>query len=141
MDCFTHPKTEVKNLEWYHTAQVILQLTFSNLVYVFEAYTCGHDLDLSENYAALNCGILQLEMLLEIIQLPTFTLQERKMTVLKWQMACPGWPSRSVTESGLASDLPTLTGSLGLPLSPLSQRQNHLLILTKRLITLCVVLF
>lgn len=57
---------KIKKSEWGHTVQVIGQLTFSNLVYVLKAYACGHDLDFFFNYAALNCRILQLEMLLEI---------------------------------------------------------------------------
>lgn len=75
--CYLSPKLN-KKLGQYHTVQVILQLTFSNLVYVFEASECSHDLDLSINYAVLNGGILQLEMLLEVTQLPTFIYRKEK---------------------------------------------------------------
>lgn len=63
MDGVTYLQNSIKKLGWCHTVEVILQLTFSNLVYVFETFLCSHDLDLSINYAVLNCGILQLEVL------------------------------------------------------------------------------
>lgn len=106
----TIPKIKLKNQSGIIQYKSFC-ITFSSLVYVIEAYPCGHDLDLSMNYAALNCRVLPLE----VTQLLTFMLLERHTKVQEWQMAPPGQPSRLVPELGLASDLATLAGSLGLP--------------------------